>query len=110
MPIPAGQLRETFAIEEPSETRNEFGESIQEWTEVGRRRGSYEAFSYFEQERRGQIGGAISATVMIYAFPGLTGRHRLRWVSRGDRILYISSVIERGVRDHQELTVEEQAT
>lgn len=110
MPIPAGLLREVFAIEEPTETRNELGESVQEWSEVGRRYGSYEAFGYSEQQRRNQIGGSTSATVRMHYFAGLTGRHRLRWVSRGDRTLYISSVIERGVRDEHELTVEEQAT
>lgn len=110
MAIPAGLLRETFAIEEPTETRNEFGESVQTWSEVGRRRGAYEAIGYFEQERRGQIGGTTSATVRIQYFPGLTGRHRLKWLTRDNRLLYISSVVERGARDEHELTVEEQAT
>jgi hypothetical protein len=34
---------------------------------------------------------------------------RLRWVSRNDRILYISAVVEQGNREDLELTVEEQA-
>ena len=110
MPIPAGLLREKFAIEEPTETRNELGESVQEWSEVGQRFGSYEAVGYTEQERRNQIGGSTSATVRIHYFPGLTGRHRLRWLTRDDRLLYISSVVERGTRDEHELTVEELAT
>ena len=110
MPIPAGLLREKFAIEEPTETRNELGESVQEWSEVGQRFGSYEAVAYVEQERRNQIGGSTSATVRIHYFPGLTGRHRLRWLTRDDRLLYISAVVERGTRDEHELTVEEQAT
>lgn len=110
MPIPAGLLRERFAIEEPTETRNDLGESVQEWSEVGQRFGSYEATSYVEQERRSQIGGSVSATVRIPYFAGLTGRHRLRWLNRDERLLYISSVVERGFRDEQELTVEEQAT
>ena len=110
MPIPAGLLRERFAIEEPTETRNEMGESVQEWSEVGQRMGSYEAISYVEQERRSQVGGSVSATVRIHYFPGLTGRHRLRWISRGDRYLYVSSVVERGFQDEHELTVEELAT
>lgn len=110
MPIPAGLLRERFVIEEPSESRNELGESVQTWAEIGQRFGSYEAISYVEQERRNQIGGSTSATVRIHYFPGLTGRHRLRWTSRDDRLLYISSVVERGYRDEHELTVEENAT
>jgi head-tail adaptor len=110
MALPAGLLRETFAIEAPTETRNALGESVQEWNEIGRRRGSYEALSYSEQDRRGQIGGTVSATVRIRFYPGLTGQHRLRWVSRDNRLLYISSVVERGHREEHELTVEEQAT
>lgn len=110
MPLPSGQLREVFAIESPVETRNAVGESVQTWQEEGRRYGSYEAISYSEQTRRDQIGGTVSATVRIRYFPGLTGQHRLRWVSRGDRYLYISSVIERGHREEHELGVEEQAT
>lgn len=110
MPLPSGILRELFAIESPTETRNALGESVQTWAEEGRRYGSYEAISYSEQTRRGQIGGSTSATVRIRYFDGLTGKHRLRWLSRGGRLLYISSVIERGVREEHELAVEEQAT
>ena len=110
MAIPAGQLRELFAIEAPSETRNSLGESIQVWQEEGRRYGSYEAVSYSEQTRRGQVGGSVSATVRMRYFAGLTGKHRLRWISRDGRVLYISSVVERGNREEHELAVEEQAT
>lgn len=109
MPLPAGLLRETYAIEAPTEVRNELGESEQTWSEIGRRRGSYEAISYVEQDRRGQIGGTVSATVRMRYCPGITGHCRLRWISRGDRILYVSSVVERGNREEHELTVEEAA-
>lgn len=108
--IPAGTLRDLFAIEEPTEERNELGESVQTWSEVGRRLGAYEATTYAELDRRGQIGGTVSATVRMHYFPGLTGRHRLKWLSRNDRLLYISAVIERNNRREHELTVEEQAT
>lgn len=110
MAIPAGQLREIFAIESPTETRNALGESIQVWQEEGRRYGSYEAISYSEQTRRGQIGGSVSAVVRIRYFTGLTGKYRLRWLSRDGRVLYISGVVERGFREEHELAVEEQAT
>jgi hypothetical protein len=33
---------------------------------------------------------------------------RLRWQSRGNRLLYISAVVERGNREELEITVEEQ--
>jgi hypothetical protein len=35
---------------------------------------------------------------------------RFRWTSRGNRLLYIASVVERGFRDELELGCEEQAT
>jgi hypothetical protein len=41
---------------------------------------------------------------------GITGKMRVRWKSRGDRYLYISSVVERGSREEHELTCEEKAT
>lgn len=110
MAIAAGQLRELFAIESPTETRNSLGESIQVWQEEGRRYGSYEAISYSEQTRRGQIGGSVSAVVRIRYFNGLTGKYRLRWLSRDGRVLYISGVVEKGFREEHELAVEEQAT
>lgn len=108
--LPAGTLRERFAIEEPTETRNSLGESVQTWSEVGQRLGSYEATTYAEADRRGQMTGTVSAVVRMHYFPGLTGRHRLRWLSRDDRVLYISAVIERNNRREHELTVEEQAS
>lgn len=110
MGIAAGILREKFAIETPVETRNAVGESILSWQEVGLRLGSYEANAYIEIDRRSQVGGSVSATVRMRYFPGLTGKHRLRWISRDNRLLYISSVVERGSREEHELTVEEQAT
>lgn len=108
--LPAGILRELFAIEEPTEERNELGESVMTWDEVGRRLGSYDATTYAEIDRRNQIGGNVTALVRMHYFPGLTGRHRLRWISRDDRILYISAVVERDNRREHEVTVEEQAT
>jgi head-tail adaptor len=108
MPLPAGILREMFAIESPTETRNALGETIQNWTEIAKRPGSYEAISYFEQLRRGQIYGTCSATVRMRYFKGLNGKCRLRWISRENRILYISSIVENGTREEHELVVEEQ--
>jgi head-tail adaptor len=108
--LPGGILRDLFAIEEPTETRNSLGEVEKTWTEVGRRLGAYEATTYAEIERRGQIGGNVTATVRMHYFPGLTGRHRLKWLSRDNRVLYISAVVERDHRREHEVTVEEQAT
>lgn len=106
----AGAYREVFAIEAPVRTRNAAGGTVEAWSEVARVYGSYEATSYSEQARRGQIGGGLQATVYIRYRDDITGDMRLRWVSRGDRILYVSSIVEQGNREDLELTVEEQAT
>mgnify|MGYP006267527665 CR=1 FL=1 len=108
--LASGRLREWFAIESPTETRNDVGELVQTWEEVGRVFGSYEALSYNEQARRGQIGGTTSGTVMIRYYPGLLANWRLVWLSRGGRTLYISGVVEQGFREAMELSVEEAAT
>jgi len=108
--LPAGILRETVTIQEASLTRNDFGESVQEWNDVATRRASIEAMSYSEQSRRSQVGGVVSYMVRLRYTAGLTGAMRLRWDSRGGRILYISSVVERGNREEHELTCEEQAS
>lgn len=108
--IPAGTLRDLFAIEEPTETRNDLGESVQEWNEIGRRLGAYEASTYSEVDQGGGVNGTVSAIVRMHFFPGLTGKHRLRWLSRDDRLLYVSAVIERNNRREHEVTVEERAT
>jgi head-tail adaptor len=108
--IPAGLLRETFIVERrPTAERNEVGEVVESatWDTVVTLRGMYEATTYIEQEQRGKMAGSISALVRTRYYAGLTGGMRLRWTSRGDRILSISAVVERGNREELEITVEE---
>lgn len=108
--LPAGILRETFAIEAPTDTKNALGERVPTWSTFATVRGSYEATSYSEQIRREQVGGNVSAVVRMRYVKGLAGNMRLRWVSRDDRILAISGIVEKNNREEHELTVEEMAT
>lgn len=110
MALPSGIMTEVYAVERPVATRNSAGESVTTWEHVRKVLGSYEAVSYSEQARRGQIGGSLQATVRIRYVDGIAGNMRLVWRSRGNRILMIASVVERGNREELELTVEEQAT
>lgn len=110
MTIPAGILRESIVIESQTETRNTLGESTISWATFATRRASVEAISYQEQERRKQIGGTGTFVVRCRFVDGITGKMRVRWSSRSDRILYIASVVERGHRDEHELTCDEKAT
>lgn len=102
----AGRYREVFTVEEAQRSRNEAGGTVETWRAIGRVYGSYEAVTYSEQARRGQIGAGLQATVYCRFRPDIVGGMRLRW--RGERLLYISSVVEQPGGDDLELTVEEQ--
>lgn len=108
--LPAGILRETIVIEQESTTRNSLGEVVPVWTTFATRRASVQAIGYSEQERRRQIGGIGTFTVRCRYVPGLTGKMRVRWASRADRILYIGGVVEQNNREEHELTCDEKAT
>ena len=110
MTLRAGILRETVLIEQQQETRNGLGETTVAWVPFAYRRASVEAISYSEQERRRQIGGTGTFVVRVRFVDGITGKMRVKWTSRGDRLLYIAGVVERGHRDEHELTCDEKAT
>lgn len=109
MPLAAGLLRETVTVQVPAEDRNELGEATQTWSTFAVRRAYVEAISFVEMERRGQVGGMTSYTVRMRYLEGITSAMRLRWDSRDGKILWISSVVEKGHREEHELTCEEQA-
>lgn len=106
--LPAGDLQELVVIEYPVEERNALGETTQSWREYAKRWASVEGISYSEQERRKQVVAQASHIVRVRFVNGLTGKMRVRWASRGNRILYISSVVEKGRREEHELACEEQ--
>lgn len=108
--IPAGQLRETVVIEKQTETRNAFGEATSSWSTHATRRASVEAISYSETQKQNRIGGSTTWVVRCHFVDGITGKMRIRWSSRGNRYLYISSVVEVGPRQEHELTCDEKAT
>ena len=110
MGLPAGILRESVVIESPAESRNSLGETLQTWGAFASRRASVIADSYSESQQRGQTIGTSSFTVRLRYVEGLTGKMRLRWSSRGDRTLYITSVQEVNNREEHRLTCEEKVT
>jgi len=110
MALPRGPLREKIVIEAAEQRRNEMGESVQvEWREYAQRRASVEAIGYSEQQINSQTGGTVSHMVRMPFCPGLVGGMRIRWESRGHRLLYVSSVVERGYREEHEVMCEERA-
>lgn len=106
----AGILRESIVIEQQSETRNSLGEATATWSTFATRRAAVESLSYSEQERAKQVGGSASWTVRCRWVDGIAGNMRVRWASRGGKLLYIASIVERGVRDELELICNERAT
>jgi SPP1 family predicted phage head-tail adaptor len=110
MAISAGSLRETIVIEKQTETRNAFGEATSSWSTHATRRAAVEAISYSETQKQNRVGGSATFLVRCHYVEGVTGKMRVRWKSRGDRYLYISSVLEIGPRSEHELTCEEKAT
>jgi head-tail adaptor len=110
MALPSGILREVVVIEAAQQVRNELGESVQaNWREFTRRRASVEDVGYTEAQVNRQTGGSVSHVVRMRFVPGLVGGMRLRWESRGNRLLYVSSVVERGHREEHEVYAEERA-
>lgn len=107
--VPAGILRESVVIESPVEIRNELGEATQEWVEFARRRASVEQNGYAESTRMNQVGGSASFTVRMRYLPGMSAAMRIRWVSRANRILYITSLVELDRMTEHELQAEERA-
>lgn len=107
--LPAGILRERVVIEAPQEVRNALGEATPVWHRVADRMASVEAIAYSETQRRQQTGGDTTYTVRMRYMEGLTGAMRLRWVTRGNRILSIAGIIERGHREEHEVTAEERS-
>jgi hypothetical protein len=65
---------------------------------------------YSEQQQRQQLGGSVSHMVRIRYLEGLNGSMRMRWITRGDRLLYVTSVVERNDREEHEVTCEEKVT
>jgi len=108
MALPAGALREVVVIETPHHERNEVGEAVQTlWGEMARRRASIEQVSASEQQQLGQTGSTRTFTVRMRYCDGLREGSRLRWVTRENRLLYVSSVVERGRREEHEVYAEE---
>jgi len=109
MPLPAGILRETVTIQAPVGSRDQSGAPVQTWTTYATRRAEILAETYIEQPRKSQRNGTQYSVRMRYV-KGLTAAMRLRWDSRGGKILGISSFLERGVFEEHELVCEEAVT
>lgn len=103
MSVQAGRLRESVTIQAPNEVQNSFGESEQTWITHTLRRCSIESVSSNEALKHQETTGSVTHKVRMRYVPGLTGAMRIKWDSRGDRILEISQMMERNNREEHEL-------
>lgn len=104
-----GSFREMIVIEEPIESQSDIGEMIVTWRPWRRVRASVENMGFYATLRAAQSSADVSHVLRMYYQEGLSGSMRIRWESRGDRMLYISSVVEQGNRQYHEVMAEERA-
>ena len=109
--LPASLLREVVVVETPLERRNDLGEVVfVEWRPVATRRASVESTAYAEELKVRRSAATATWAVRMRYMEGLRSDMRLRWQSRGNRILSIASIVERGHREEHEIEAEEVVT
>jgi len=108
---PAGERRHTFRFEKAVETRNAVGEvASTSWVKLARRRGSIDQLAYSEAQSNGQTVGQASWLIICQSVPGLDGTARIIWESRGNRILFVSSVVGDEANPEQVIQASEKRT
>ena len=104
MAIDFGQMTERVRVEQPTEDRNRFGESVQSWATYSERWASIEELSSREFLSQGQQQTEITHRVRMRYVDGLTQNMRLIW--RG-RTLEVISLLEHNNRSEHELICSE---
>ena len=104
-----GALREVVVIEAAHEAQNEVGEMVITWEPWRRVRASVANVGFYQSLRAQQMSADVTHIITIHYCDGLVGSMRLRWESRDNRLLYISSITEQGIRQWHEITAEERA-
>jgi SPP1 family predicted phage head-tail adaptor len=100
-------MRERVTIQKPVESQSSFGEATISWVDEGTVYASVmgvRAADYFAAQ---QAGVLVTHRIRIRFFPGITHQHRLIW---RDRVMEISSVLEREARSIHEILAREDAT
>jgi SPP1 family predicted phage head-tail adaptor len=101
-----GELKERVTIQQASESRNAFGESVMSWSAFADRWAKVEGVSFRESIQAGQQQTDITHRVRMRYLTGLTGKMRILW--RG-RVLEIISILEHDSRSVHEIVCQEAA-
>lgn len=104
--IISGQMREQVTIQEPVEQQNPLGETSLTWSDVATVSASVVGVSARDYFAAQQAGVIVTHRIRIRFYPGLNHQHRLLW---RDRVLEISSVLERETRSMHEVLAREVA-
>lgn len=102
--IRSGELRERVAIQAPTESRNNLGETTLAWSDFTTRWASVEGVSAREALINGQQDTNVTHKVRMRYVDGLNQKMRLLW--RG-RTLEIVSLLEHNNRSEHELICSE---
>lgn len=87
----AGELRHRVTLQQPAETRNEYGEAERTWSHVATVWAAVEPLSgreYFDSQQR---QAAVSTRITLRYQPGITPHMRVLF---GARVYEIDSVID----------------
>jgi SPP1 family predicted phage head-tail adaptor len=104
--INSGAMRERVTIQKPVEQQSAFGETTLTWVDEATVYASVmgvRASDYFAAQ---QAGALVTHRIRIRFFPTITHEHRILW---RDRIMEISSVLEREARSIHEILAREKA-
>lgn len=100
MPLDAGDLTDRITIEEPTESRNDVGETILSWSTFSTVWADVQTMSGREAERHGMTAGINAYRVTIRHLAGLQSSMR---IIHDGRTLEIGQVNEKERKWHQEL-------
>jgi SPP1 family predicted phage head-tail adaptor len=100
-------MRERVTVQRPVDKQSAFGEATLVWEDVATVYASVMGVRAADYVAAQQAGVLVTHRIRIRFFPGITHQHRLLW---RDRVMEISSVLERETRSIHEILAREVST
>lgn len=95
MPIEAGKLFHEVSIEQRSDTRNDYGESLANWTSYSSTYAELVNLSGNELIQAAQINSRINTKFVVRWDSGIRATMRIVYKSRNYNIVYVDNDLER---------------